>query len=141
MVATLPLYLYQGDDWAALITVNNCDGTPFDLTDYAINAQIREGPADQTWRINATFTCAVVTPLPGAIPNQISISLTNQQTTALRNLNYVWDLQIVSPAGIVTTIVSGPVQVTPTVTRIQQPWTPAAVRAFEAARWRDVIYA
>src|SRR5215471_1721813 len=93
--------IYQGDDWAGLVTVTNCDGTPLDLTGYVVNAQIRTGPANQQWRVAACFTTAVV------LPNQISISLTHRQTACLRNLQYVWDLEIVSPDGIVTTIVNG----------------------------------
>jgi hypothetical protein len=136
---SLPISLYQGDDWASLITVNNCDGSPFDLTNYTAQGQIRQGPADQNWWISATFTCAIVPVQSGQTPNQISISLTNAQTALLRNLNYVWDLQVTSPDGIITTVVGGTVSVTPEVTRTTpQTWPPSAVRAFEAA-WRRMV--
>lgn len=119
--------LYQGDDWAGLITVNNCDGTPADLTGYTVNAQIRQGPADQQWRIAACFTPAII------LPNQISISLTHQQTTCLRNRLYYWDLQIASPDGVITTIVAGQVNVTPDVTRERRCWRPNEIAAFQQA--------
>lgn len=119
--------IYQGDDWAGLITVNNCDGTPMDLTGYNVQAQIREGPASQQWRIAACFLPAII------LPNQISISLTHRQTVCLRNLNYYWDLQIASPDGVITTIVAGQVNVTPDITRERRVWRPAEIEAFELA--------
>lgn len=119
--------LYQGDDWAGLVTVNNCDGTVPDLTGYNVNAQIREGPADQSWRISACFTTAII------LPNQISLSLTHRQTSCLRNLDYVWDAQIVSPEGMITTVVSGAVSVTPEVTREPRRWRRDEIDAWMAA--------
>jgi hypothetical protein len=119
--------LYQGDDWAGLVTVNNCDGSPFDLTGYNVQAQIRQGPADQSWRISACFLPAIV------LPNQISISLTHRQTAVLRDLNYCWDMQIVSPDGIITTIVSGQVSVTPQVTAEPRYWRRDEIDAFTGA--------
>lgn len=105
------LLIYQGDDWAAMVTVINADGTIPDLTGYTAQAQIREGVADQAWQTEADLTCAVVP------PNQISISLTNLQTTALGQPVYRWDLQLVSPAGIITTIMAGEVRMLFEVTR------------------------
>lgn len=119
--------LYQGDDWAGLVTVNGCDGAPFDLTGYNVQAQIRQGPADQSWRICACFLPAII------LPNQISISLTHRQTACLRNLNYRWDLEIVSPEGIITTVVAGQVNVTPQVTAEPRRWRRDEADAFIAA--------
>src|SRR5215467_10077411 len=106
------LTLYQGDDWAAMVTVLNTDGTAADLTGYTAQAQIREGVADQSWLIAASFTCAVV------LPNLISISLTTAQTTLLRQPSYRWDLQVTSASGIVTTLLAGEVQMIFEVTRL-----------------------
>lgn len=118
--------IYQGDDWAGLLTVNNCDGTPADLANYNVNAQIREGTADQQWRIAACFLPAII------LPNQISLSLTHRQTECLRNINYRWDCQIVSPDGVITTVVAGRVNVTHEITRERRRWRPNEIQAFEA---------
>lgn len=115
--------LYQGDDWAGLVTINSCDGAPFDLTGYNVHAQIRQGTANQS-RISACFLPAII------LPNQISISLTHRQTACLRNLNYRWDLEIVSPDGIITTVVAGQVTVTPQVTAEPRSWRADEVNAF-----------
>jgi len=119
--------LYQGDDWAGLVTVKNCDGTQLDLDGYQVNAQIREGPADQSHCIVACFTTAIL------LPDQISISLTHWQTECLRNRNYRWDLQIVSPEGVITTVVPGRVNVTHEVTRERQRWSYQDQDAFKGA--------
>lgn len=104
------LNIYQGDDWAATVTVQNCDGTSADLTGYTAQAQIRTGIADQTWMVSADILCEVW-------PPGVSLSLTSLQTTLLREPVYQWDLQLVSPDGIVTTIMAGQVNVAFEVTR------------------------
>lgn len=122
----------QGDDWAGQVTVNNCDGTPMDLTGYTVHAQMRSGPADQTWRIAACFTTAIL------LPNVITISLTHRQTTCLRNPQYVWSMEIVSPDGIVTTVVAGQVNVTPQVTREPRRWMRNEIDAFIEVWYPDL---
>lgn len=124
--------IYQGDDIAVLINVTNCDGSTPDLTGYTVNAQIRQGSADQSRRIAACFTPAIV------LPNQVTLSLTHYQTTCLRNRNYRWDMEVISPDGVITTVVAGQVQVTPEVTRQPRVWTTAEINAFQTA-WNVVI--
>ena len=121
------LCIYQGDDWAALVTIMNCDGSTPDLTGYNVNAQIREGPAMQQRRIAACFLPAII------LPNQVSISLTHRQTFRLRNQSYCWDLELISPDGMITTVVSGPVCVTQDVTREPRYWRQDEIDAFNAA--------
>jgi hypothetical protein len=111
MATNCDLAIYQGDDWVAMVTVLNCDGTTADLTGYTAESQIRTGIADQTWQVAAQLLC-VVQP-----PNLISISLTSAQTTLLEQPVYCWDLQIVSPSGIVITILAGAVNMQFEVTR------------------------
>lgn len=121
----MDLCIYQGDDWAGQVTVlNAADGTPADLTGYTAQAQIRKAPADQAWWVAAEITCTVNP------PNFISLQLTNQQTTLLTAIYYQWDLQIVSPAGLISTIMGGDVNVTLQVTRepgVTPPWDAAVI--------------
>lgn len=127
------LVIYQGDDWAAMIQINDCDGNPVDLTGYTAEAQFREGIADQTWHVAAKLLCALVPAAPGAVPNQISISLRSHQTTRLREPGYRWDLQLISPDGIITTILAGEVKMLYEVTRE----VPVEAEEAEETLWRD----
>jgi hypothetical protein len=111
LIRRINLALYQGDDWAGMVTVTNADGTPADLTEYTAQSQIRSGTADQTWRVAAQLECTVIE------PNLISILLTNEQTTLLREPAYFWDLQVISPDGQVSTLIAGDVAVTHEITR------------------------
>jgi hypothetical protein len=114
------LDIYQGDDWAATVTVLNPDMTAADLTGYTAQAQIRTGPADQITTIAAEIGTAVV------LPNRVSLFLTHAQTLTLTGFNYQWDLQLTSATGQVTTVLAGGVNVTRETTR------PLAA----AAEWR-----
>jgi hypothetical protein len=104
------LDIFQGDDWASMVTVLNCDGSPPDLTGYTAQAQIRSGPADLA-PVAAEMTTTVV------LPNLVSLYVPSDSTRQLRALYYGWDLQLTSPAGMITTILAGSVTVTQEVTR------------------------
>jgi hypothetical protein len=103
------LSIYQGDDYSAIVTVRNADGTPADISGYTALAQIRRAPADADSVVVQTMTTVVASP-------NINLSLTNAQTQALTG-RYVWDLQIISSTGAITTILAGRVTVTAEVTR------------------------
>jgi hypothetical protein len=120
MILTADLAIYQGDDWAALVTVYQADGvTAANLAGYSAQAQIRSGPADQQTVVAAEILCTIV------LPNQISLSLTHQQTAQLGEQWYQWDLQLVSAAGVISTILAGQVDLSYETTR--ESTTQAAV--------------
>ena len=110
-IRTANLSVYQGDDWAATVSVTNYDGSVPDLTGYTAQSQFREASADQDPDVAAELLCTV------APPNQISLFLDHDQTTLLTDPSYYWDLQIMSPAGDITTILTGSVNVTAEITR------------------------
>lgn len=104
------LRIYQGDDYAAQVTVYNPDKTIADLTGATAKAQIRPAIADKSAQVSAEFTTAV------QAPNVIFLTLANYQTRTL-NGKYVWDLQVTLSTGVVTTILAGAVIATAEVTR------------------------
>lgn len=116
MLTPANLAIYQGDDWAAAVNVLNADGTPADLTGYTAQAQIRSGPADQSWAVAAEISCVVEDVL-----GLISLSLTHDQTSLLTDQPYVWDMQITSPDNEITTLLNGQVAVALEVTRELPP--------------------
>jgi|SRR5215467_7594308 len=109
------LCVFQGDDFACYVTVlNRGDGSFADLTDFTAQSQIRMGPADETpGLVAATITCTVL------VPCFISLWIPRELTQTLNQWGYVWDLQLTSSAGNVTTILCGDVTVAPEVTRTE----------------------
>lgn len=105
------LSIMQADDYAAVVTVRLANGTPADITGYTVQAHIRRACADVDSVIAADIACTVDP------PSNINIALTHDQTLPLTGM-YTWDLQIVSPGGIVTTILAGRVRVAAEVTRL-----------------------
>lgn len=107
------LTVYQGDDYAGVVTVYvGGTGTPADITGYTAKAQIRRAVADAEPEVAVEITTVVSSP-------QINLSIPHEQT-ALLNGRYVWDLQLTSPSGGVTTIIRGKAIVTAEVTRAEE---------------------
>jgi hypothetical protein len=105
------LAIYQGDDYAATVTVTDGSNTPPDLTGYTAQAQIRHGPADANPDIVVDITTSI-TP-----PNQIQLSIPHSTTTTLLGPRYLWDLALTAPDGTVETILAGWAVITLEVTR------------------------
>jgi hypothetical protein len=89
------------------VVVNRTDGTPSDLTDYLVRAQVRATP-------NATLVLATWTPT--IVGNTIHLLLLGSESRALP-LQTVWDVEITSPAGVVTTLAAGSISMKAQVTR------------------------
>ena len=99
------LVLYQGDDFYLDLTVTNPDTTPFDLTGYTPTSQIKDQVGGS---VLASFTCTI-----GG--NIVHLHLPAVQS-ALLTSNGVWDCEITSATGLITTLVAGTVKVTADVT-------------------------
>ena len=111
MAGRADLAIYQGDDYAATVTVSNPDGTAANLAGYVAEAQIRAVLGDTSASPVASLACAI----SGSV---VSLSLTHDQTKAFTSAGYVWDLQLISPSGWITTILAGQVWVTLEVTKL-----------------------
>ncbi len=95
-----------------MVEVLYVDGTPIDLTGSTVLAQIRKGPADYFPTIVDTFSTVVV------LPNQINVSLTPEQTKALNDSPYYYDLQVTfTEDNIPLTLLRGRVLVTLEISR------------------------
>lgn len=102
------LQLYAGDDVTLEVTVtdNATPPAPIDLTGYTALAQLR-GTADAA--ISVDFDATITT-------NVISLTLAGADTTAMPAKG-VWDCQVTSATGAVTTLCAGKVTVTAEVSR------------------------
>jgi len=110
-VKACDLAIYQGDDWAASVSVLRGDLTPADLTGYTASSQIRAGVADQAPLVAAVIQATVV------LPNFVALYLSHDQSALLPGTDYRWDVQLISASGQITTILAGAVLVTQEVTR------------------------
>ena len=87
------------------------NGSAMNLTGYSVASQMRS--THDSSSIVATFSGSVT----NASSGQLTLSLTNSQTSAIDEAIYVYDVEITSGAGSVTRILEGNITVTPEVTR------------------------
>mgnify|MGYP003645100210 FL=1 len=104
------LYIDQGTDYTITVDVTDSAGDILDLTGYTATAQIRKTYTSSS--LSATFTTSIT-----AAAGQVTISLTDTQTSALEAGRYVYDLNIESSGGVKTRVIEGQAVVTPGVTR------------------------
>jgi|TARA_B110000305_G_scaffold176213_1_gene195022 hypothetical protein len=104
------LYIDQGTDYTITVDVTDSAGDILDLTGYTATAQIRKTYTSSS--LSATFTTSI-----SAAAGQVTISLTDTQTSALEAGRYVYDLNIESSGGVKTRVIEGQAVVTPGVTR------------------------
>jgi hypothetical protein len=106
----------KGSDIAVQLELIDLSQNPKNLTNYSAAAKMKRNynsDSDDT----TDFAVAINTPATDGI---ITLSLTNQQTDALRVGNYVYDVEISyvdsNDATIVERILEGKIRVSPSVT-------------------------
>jgi hypothetical protein len=104
------LYIDQGTDYTITVDVTDSAGDVLDLTGFTATAQVRKTYTSSS--LSATFATSI-----NAAAGQVTISLTDTQTSALQAGRYVYDLNIESGGGIKTRVIEGQAVVTPGVTR------------------------
>lgn len=92
MPARHDLHCYKGQTYEQNLYFKS-KGQPVDLTGVTAKAQIR--PAENSETLTAAFAVTVT----GA-DGKVSLALTDEQTAALRDGVYFWDLQISGTKGI-----------------------------------------
>ena len=100
----------QGTTFSRVLTLQE-NSSAMNLTGYSVASQMRS--THDSSSIVATFSGSVT----NASSGQLTLSLTNSQTSAIEEAIYVYDVEITSGAGAVTRILEGNVTVTPEVTR------------------------
>lgn len=99
----------QGADFQALIDIEQPDGTPFDLTDHTVAAQMRKTYASQT---AYDFLCS-----HNGVIGQITLKMDKSVTNELDPGRYLYDVEITAPNNTTTRAIEGIVTVTPGITR------------------------
>jgi hypothetical protein len=115
--AILDLTMYQGASFDYQLTWNTTEGTvtsPVDLTNWSARMQIRATYQSSTAVLSFTSGTGITL---GGTTGSILIEATPVQTAGVASGQYVYDLELVSPASAVTRLVNGSVFVDPEVTR------------------------
>lgn len=104
------LFVDQGTDFMSTINLEGGTGSSFDLTDYTIRAQMRK---TYTSSRSTDFVANITDPTLGIA----QIELSAEQTSYLKAGRYVYDVEVISPDGVVYRVVEGQIEVSPRVTR------------------------
>jgi hypothetical protein len=110
MATARNLTIDQGSTYSISIELSDALGNSLDLTEYDIRAQLRKSYGSNTF---TEFTASSgINPENGVI----TLSLTSEQTGALRPGRYVYDIEIENEDEV-TRVLEGIITVTPEVTR------------------------
>jgi hypothetical protein len=115
--ATLNLTMYQGATFDYNLVWNTTEGTattPVDLTNWSARMQVRTSYDAHETVLSLTAGTGITL---GGTAGSILIEATATQTAAISAGQYVYDLEMVSPASAVTRLVEGTLICDPEVTR------------------------
>ena len=104
------IFIDQGATFPTTVTVSDANGDAVNLSGYSVAAQIRKSFLSSS---ATAFTASI----SNASAGEITISLTDSQTTSLESGRYVYDVLITASGGTKTRVVEGQVTVNPSVTR------------------------
>jgi hypothetical protein len=112
------LEIEQGATFTKSFTVKQPGGTPVDLTGYTVRMMARANYDDPA----PLITLSTISPPAGITltdpdGGQFQIALTAAQTAALNFSKILYDLEIVSGAGVVTRLLEGSVTLIKEVTK------------------------
>ena len=112
MAAIANLTLDQGATFNSDVTVKDANGNAFDLTGYTASAKMAKGYSST--RTRTSLTCTISTPATNGI---VTLALTADQTGALDDGRYVYDLEILqTSSSTITRVIEGIITVRPQVT-------------------------
>lgn len=81
------LFIDQGSDFSAIVTLNNQTGTPIDLTNYTVKSQFRKSYQSST---AVDFVVTVYNALQGKVRIQLSATA----SSAVAAGRYLYDVEI-----------------------------------------------
>tara|TARA_B100000424_G_scaffold67817_2_gene50284 strand:+ start:14021 stop:14356 length:336 start_codon:yes stop_codon:yes gene_type:complete len=105
------IFIDQDADFTTTVTINDANDVALDLTNYTAAATLRKSYKSTS---STSFTVAFVSP---RTTGQITLTLTDTQTGALKQGRYVYDVVITDSTGDKTRVVEGIATIKPSVTR------------------------
>ena len=110
MATVSNLYVDQGTDFSAIVTLKNQDGTTLNLTGFTIASQFRKSyQSSSATSFNVTIY--------NAAAGQIRIQLAAATSSALLPGRYLYDVELTSPSNERKRALEGIVVLTPEITR------------------------
>lgn len=113
--ATVNLVIEQGSDFSHIVGLTNSDGSVFNLTGYDARMQIRPTVASTTVLYELTVGNGRIE--LNALAGQLRLNIGSAVTAAMTWRSGVYDLEIISGAGVVTRIMQGNATLSLEVTR------------------------
>lgn len=104
------LFLEQGTTFNTVITLDDVDSEPYNLTGYEAKSQMKKS------YYSANATANFVVTITDAINGSISISLSSANSANISAGRYVYDVAIKDTSNNVTRVLEGIVNVLPRVT-------------------------
>lgn len=115
MAVTYNTVIDQGADWFINFTYEQPAGTPVDISGCTAALQIRTSPLARTAVLTLTDGDGIT--IVG-VDGLLECHATSEQTAAITNGRYAYDIEITFPvSGVVTRLAQGTVEVSPQVTR------------------------
>lgn len=111
----LDLYIQQGTDFTHVISLQNSDGSPLSIFGYTARMQVRENVPSPSILLELSTSNGKL--VNGGANGQLTLTLTNVETSAIVWRSGVYDLELTSPGGIITRVMEGNVTVGLEVTR------------------------
>lgn len=110
MATVSNLYIDQGTDFSAIVTLKNQNGTTINLTGFTVASQFRKSYQSSS---STNFTISVYNATEGKIRMQLPAAT----SSALTPGRYLYDVEITSPTGEKKRALEGIVVLTPEITR------------------------
>lgn len=114
MATTLNLEIDQGSTFEHMLTWTSSDSTPIDLTGYTAKMQARAKAGSDTTVFDLSTENGGIA--LGGTDGTITINISADESTNVSTLKCVYDLELVSPLGVVKRLVQGKIVIDPEVT-------------------------
>ncbi|NBW68497.1 MAG: hypothetical protein EBR47_07405 [Betaproteobacteria bacterium] len=112
--STYDIAAEQGTNYAATLTYANSSGTAINITGYSARMQVRRSAGSSSAVLTLTNASGITL---GGAAGTVAIAIPAAALAVVAAGNYVYDLELVSGAGVVTKLISGDFIVTGEVTR------------------------
>lgn len=113
--APYDILIEQGATFQLNLVYKDSSGTPIDISGYTARMQVRRTYDAPTPLLNLTTENGCIT--LGGVAGTVEVEAPADVTDALPPKDSVYDLELISPAGVVTRLIRGAATISPEVTK------------------------